>query len=56
MWSNPRGGTLLSGRGRTQRIDPAALAPQVDGKFMSPFVRAVKPNKAKACSGPTCCN
>lgn len=39
-----------------QGIDAATLAPQVDGKFMSAFVRAVKPNSAKACCGPTCCN
>jgi hypothetical protein len=26
-----------------QNIDVAAIAPQVDGKFMSAFVRAVKP-------------
>jgi arsenite methyltransferase len=41
-----------------QNIDVDALAPQVDGKFMSAFVRAVKPTGAgaKACCGPTCCN
>ena len=34
-----------------------AIAPQVDGKFMSAFVRAVKPSSAsQACCGPTCCN
>lgn len=38
-----------------QGIDVEALAPQVDGKFMSAFVRAVKPGSAKACCGPTCC-
>jgi SAM-dependent methyltransferase len=37
-------------------IDADAIAPQVDGKFMSAFVRAVKPNNAKSCCGPTCCN
>lgn len=37
-------------------IDIEAIAPQVDGKFMSAFVRAVKPVQAKACCGPTCCN
>src|SRR5271166_4511986 len=37
-----------------ENIDVDALAPQVDGKFMSAFVRAVKP--AKSCCGPTCCN
>jgi arsenite methyltransferase len=35
-------------------IDVDAIASQVDGKFMSAFVRAVKP-QAKACCGPTCC-
>ena len=38
-----------------QNIDVDTLAPQVDGKFLSAFVRAVKP-KAKACCAPTCCN
>ena len=33
-------------------IDVNRLAPQVDGKFMSAFVRATKP---AACCGPTCC-
>ncbi|HEX3738793.1 MAG TPA: arsenite methyltransferase [Terriglobales bacterium] len=36
-------------------VDVDAIAPQVDGKFMSAFVRAVKPT-AKTCCGPTCCN
>jgi SAM-dependent methyltransferase len=35
-------------------VDVDAIAPQVDGKFMSAFVRAVKP--AKQCCGPSCCN
>jgi 2-polyprenyl-3-methyl-5-hydroxy-6-metoxy-1,4-benzoquinol methylase len=39
-----------------QNIDVDALAPQVDGKFMSAFVRAVKPKRDEACCGPTCCN
>jgi arsenite methyltransferase len=34
-------------------VDVEAIAPQVDGKFMSAFVRAVKP---KACCGPSCCS
>jgi SAM-dependent methyltransferase len=44
---------FLSGQG----IDVDALAPQVDGKFMSAFVRAVKgkDTAAKSCCGPTCC-
>ena len=36
-------------------IDVDAIALEVDGKFMSAFIRAVKP-KAKACCGPTCCS
>jgi ubiquinone/menaquinone biosynthesis C-methylase UbiE len=39
-------------------FDVDALAPQVDGKFMSAFVRAIKPAdkpKSAACCGPTCC-
>jgi len=31
-------------------------AEQGDGKFMSAFIRAVKPAVAKPCCGPTCCN
>jgi arsenite methyltransferase len=38
-------------------INVDAIASQVDEKFMSAFVRAVKPGVApKACCGPTCCN
>jgi arsenite methyltransferase len=39
-------------------VDVDAIAPQVDEKFMSAFIRAVKPRNApaKACCGPTCCN
>jgi hypothetical protein len=34
-----------------------AIAPQVDEKFMSAFVRAAKPSVSeKACCGPACCN
>jgi len=39
----------------TEGIDADTIAPQVDGKFMSAFVRAVKPAKL-ACCGPSCCN
>ncbi len=39
---------FLSGQG----IDVDAIAPQVEGKFMSAFVRAVKP---AACCAPGCC-
>src|ERR1700693_4328421 len=37
-----------------QNIDVDAIAPLVDGKIMSAFVRAVKPTTA-ACCGPACC-
>jgi len=43
-------------------IDVDAIASQVDGKFMSAFIRAVKPAAAKtlppvrSCCGPTCCS
>ena len=40
---------FLSGQG----IDADAIAPQVDGKFLSAFVRAVKP--LMSCCAPTCC-
>src|SRR5436853_228847 len=42
-----------------QGLDVDALAVQVDGKFLSAFVRAVKPGDAKSaspCCGPSCCN
>jgi ubiquinone/menaquinone biosynthesis C-methylase UbiE len=38
-----------------QEVDVDAIAPQVDGKFMSAFLRAVKPLPQKACCAPTCC-
>jgi hypothetical protein len=36
-----------------ESLDIDALAPQVDGKFMSAFVRATK--SQGACCGPSCC-
>ena len=43
---------FLSGQG----FDVDAIAPQVDGKFFSAFIRATKPASAnKACCGPACC-
>ncbi len=36
-------------------VDLDTLAPAVDGKFASAFIRARKP-VAKACCGPTCCS
>jgi len=44
---------FLSGQG----FDVDALAPQVDGKFFSAFIRAVKPvSENKTPCGPTCSN
>jgi 2-polyprenyl-3-methyl-5-hydroxy-6-metoxy-1,4-benzoquinol methylase len=39
-------------------VDADAIAPQVDGKFMSAFVRAVKPARRgkDACCAPSCCS
>jgi SAM-dependent methyltransferase len=42
---------FLAGQG----IDVDVLAPQVDGKFFSAFIRAIKPADGKSCCGPTCC-
>jgi hypothetical protein len=47
---------FLSGKG----VDVDAIAPAVDGKFMSAFVRAKKPGHGAAkvggaCCAPTCC-
>jgi arsenite methyltransferase len=41
--------TVLAGHG----IDVDSIAPQVQGKFISAFVRATKP---ASCCGPACCN
>jgi hypothetical protein len=43
-----------------QFLDEAGLATpdvlsEIDGRFMSAFVRAHKPEAAKNCCGPTCC-
>jgi len=42
---------FLTGEG----IDVDAIAPQVENKFMSAFIRAVKPAR-KECCGPACCS
>lgn len=42
---------FLAGQG----MDVDTIAPQVDGKFLSAFIRAVKPG-ARVCCDPTCCN
>jgi ubiquinone/menaquinone biosynthesis C-methylase UbiE len=36
-------------------LNPDVVGPQIDGKFISAFVRAVKPERKAACCGPTCC-
>src|SRR5437879_10308562 len=36
-------------------LDVDSLAPQVEGRFASAFVRARKPPAAKSCCGPECC-
>jgi arsenite methyltransferase len=43
---------------KTKGMDLDGMAAEVDGKFMSAFVKAVKPSGAgqKACCGPACCS
>jgi arsenite methyltransferase len=36
-------------------LDADIVGPQIEGKFISAFVRATKPASAAACCGPTCC-
>jgi arsenite methyltransferase len=36
-------------------LDADVVGPQIDGKFISAFVRAVKPAAKAACCGPNCC-
>jgi len=43
---------FLAGKG----IDVDAIAQEVDGKFMSAFIRAVKPSSSLSRCAPTCCN
>jgi arsenite methyltransferase len=44
--------TFLAGEG----LDVDALAKEVDGTFISAFVRATKPAAAASCCGPSCCS
>ncbi|HYP13560.1 MAG TPA: arsenite methyltransferase [Bryobacteraceae bacterium] len=44
--------TFLSGEG----VEVDELAAQVEGKFISAFVRATKPADSKACCAPGCCS
>ena len=48
VYSIADAGTFLSGRG----VDVEAIAPQVEGKFLSAFIRATKP---ASCCAPGCC-
>ena len=41
---------------KQEGLDADALAAQVDGQFISGFVRATKPAHAKSCCGPACCS
>ena len=43
---------FLSGKG----LDVNIIAESVDGKFMSAFVRATKPQTERSCCAPACCN
>ncbi len=36
-------------------LDPETVGPQIDGKVISAFVRALKPASNAACCGPSCC-
>jgi SAM-dependent methyltransferase len=36
-------------------LDPETVGPQIDGKFISAFVRASKPAAKSGCCGPSCC-
>jgi arsenite methyltransferase len=38
-----------------QNIDVDVIAPQVEGKIMSAFVRGTKPERQAPCCGPSCC-
>lgn len=43
---------FLTGTG----IDVDVIAPEVEGKFMSAFIRAVKPSSSKECCDTACCS
>ena len=42
---------FLAGSG----LDAETLSTEIDGRFMSAFIRAQKPQAAKTCCGPDCC-
>ncbi len=39
-----------------QQIPLKVADEQIDGKFLSAFIRAIKPSRKNACCGPMCCN
>jgi arsenite methyltransferase len=36
-------------------LDPQVVGPQIDGRFISAFVRATKPAQRATCCAPSCC-
>lgn len=40
---------------RAAGLDPETVGPQIAGKFIAAFLRAVKPAEKSACCAPTCC-
>ncbi|HVD60824.1 MAG TPA: methyltransferase domain-containing protein, partial [Gemmatimonadaceae bacterium] len=42
---------FLAGSG----LDAETLSTEIDGRFMSAFIRGQKPQAAKTCCGPDCC-
>lgn len=40
---------------RAAGLDPETVGPQIAGKFIAAFLRAVKPAAKSACCAPTCC-
>jgi 2-polyprenyl-3-methyl-5-hydroxy-6-metoxy-1,4-benzoquinol methylase len=51
IYSAADAGEFLMGAG----LNVQTVAKEVDGKFMSGFIRAVKPDKNKSCCAPSCC-
>jgi SAM-dependent methyltransferase len=37
-------------------LDPVTVAPQIENKFVSAFIRATKPVPKTPCCAPTCCS
>jgi SAM-dependent methyltransferase len=51
LYSGEDAREFLSGKS----VDVEEMAPQIDGKIMSAFIRAVKPGEAAECCSPACC-